>query len=141
LIEFQLDTLTEEDVPAALALWQEAFGELKPEDAPERLARTLRANPGLSVAARAQGRLVGSVIATTDGRRGFLYHVAVAAPQRRRGIAAALVREAVRRLLGAGLDVVHLRVEPGNAAARSLYRSLGFTEDAPVLGMRFRRPA
>ena len=79
------------DLDALLALWLEAFGALKPEDEAARLLETARANAGLFVVAELDRRIVGTALGTTDTRRGFLYHVAVAREHRRRGIASALV--------------------------------------------------
>jgi len=127
------------DLAAVHALWIEAFGGLKPEDEPVPLRRTWELAPDLFLVARDDGRIVGTTLGTTDGRRGFLYHVAVAASHRRRGIATRLVGEVSRRVFARGLHVVHLRVLGENAEAIAFYRALGFTADPPVLGMRLAR--
>jgi ribosomal protein S18 acetylase RimI-like enzyme len=128
-----------EDYDAALAIWREAFGGLKPEDEREPLRRTIERNPGLFMVAVLDGRVVGTAIGTTDGRRAFLYHVAVSASARRRGVATALVRAVASRTWAAGTGVIHLRVEGSNAAAIAFYERLGFTRDPPVMGMRLTR--
>jgi ribosomal protein S18 acetylase RimI-like enzyme len=127
------------DLAATHALWMECFGSLKPEDEPTALRRTWELAPDLFLVALDGSRLVGTTLGTTDGRRGFLYHVAVAASHRRQGIARELVQEVSRRVFARGFQVVHLRVLGENEDAIAFYRALGFTADPPVLGMRLSR--
>ena len=130
-----------EDADEARELWRRCFGALKDDDEPERLRRAFDRNPGLFLVDEIDGRIAGTTLATTDGRRGFLYHVATHPSYRRRGIAGALVREACRRLFERGVTTIHLRVAAENAAAIALYESLGLTRDPPVMGMRMVRRA
>ena len=67
------------DIPAAITLWQgmEGIG-LSPEETPAMLTAYLERNPEIrSAAVDASGRLVGALMGGHDGRRGFLYHLAV----------------------------------------------------------------
>ena len=128
-----------EDLAQVHALWLACFGALKPEDAEQPLRRTLERNPGLFLVEDIDGRIAGTTLATTDGRRGFLYHVATHPEFQRRGIAAGLVREASRRLFAQGVPVVHLRVAGDNLAAIAFYESLGLASDPPIVGMRLTR--
>ena len=80
--------MTEEDIPAALRLWQGLPGiGLRDADNPPSLARYLRRNPGCSYVALAEsGELVGVSLAGHDGRRGYMHHVAVSDEFRLQGI-------------------------------------------------------
>ena len=55
-----------------------------------------------------------------DGHRGWLYALAVDPDQRRRGIAKALVDEAITRLRALGCTKVNLQVRAGNDTADRL---------------------
>ena len=132
--EFRWDVLAQ-----VHALWLACFGALKPEDAEEPLRRTIERNSGLFLVEDVDGRIVGTTLATMDGRRGFLYHVATHPDFRRRGVGASLVREASRRLFALGVPIVHLRVAADNASAIAFYERLGMTSDPPVIGMRLGR--
>lgn len=129
------------DYPAVAKLWREVFGALKPEDEPQALTRTAADNPGLFLVAQVGGEIAGTVIGTTDSRRGFLHHVAVHPRWRRRGIARSLLAEVEQRLWATGVLTIHLRVESSNATAIEFYHRLGYTTDPPVIGMRRIRPS
>src|SRR5690349_6147680 len=81
------------DIPAVRELWAATDGlGFGPGDAPEDLVAFLARNPGCSAVAVDGERLVGALLAGHDGRRGFLYRLAVAGDCRRRGLARQLVR-------------------------------------------------
>ena len=122
-------TMTAADLPAAAALWAQAEGvELAEGDRPEQLAAYLKRNPGMSFVAERVGAagLAGAVLAGHDGRRGLLYHLAVAPDQRRRGIGRALVERAVAALRADGVERVLILVERGNDAGRDFWQRQGW---------------
>ena len=116
------------DLPAARALWAAAEGvELAEGDSPAELERFLRRNPDLSQAAvDAAGRLVGAVLAGHDGRRGLLYHLAVAPDCRGCGIGRELAGRALAALRGAGLVRVLILVARDNDAGRLFWLRQGW---------------
>lgn len=60
-------------------------------------------------------------------RRGWLEHIAVRRPWRRRGLAAALIADALRGLIAAGMTEAALGVDAENiSGALRLYESMGF---------------
>jgi ribosomal protein S18 acetylase RimI-like enzyme len=135
--EFRLREYGGADYAAVAALWREAFGRLKPEDTPAGLERVVGRNPGLFLLATAGEEVTGTVLGATDGRRGFLYRVAVAPGWRRRGVGRALVAEVERRLWATGVHTIHFRVEADNPGVLAFYARLGFTIDTPAIaGMR-----
>ena len=69
-----------EDYLAVVGLWESA-GEgihLGPSDTAEEIAKKSARDPQLFLVAERDGRIVGSVIGGFDGRRGLIYHLAVA---------------------------------------------------------------
>src|SRR5262245_39190851 len=93
----QFDFLTSDDYAAAMQLWKRVEGVRANESAAE-FARFLTRNPGLSVAARSGGELVGAVMCGHDGRRGYLYHLAVDPNFARRGIGGEIVARSLQAL-------------------------------------------
>ncbi|MGZ3422695.1 MAG: GNAT family N-acetyltransferase [Polyangiales bacterium] len=115
------------DLDEALALWGEAEGVImRGADSPPAIARYLARNPGLSLVAREETRLVGAVLCGHDGRRGFLHHLAVASTHRRRGIGGALVERCSAALLREGIAKCHLMVHAGNSHGRAFWERRGW---------------
>jgi ribosomal protein S18 acetylase RimI-like enzyme len=77
--------------------------------------------------AEQDGRPVGLAVGRMKGTRlGFLDLLHVRPEARRRGVAAALVREAVSRLRERGAEMLELEVVASNAGARAVYDRWGF---------------
>jgi ribosomal protein S18 acetylase RimI-like enzyme len=121
-----LREFTRADIPAVRALWArcEGLGD-GPGDAPDALSRFLERNPGLSPLALDENEIVGAALCGHDGRRGFLYRVAVAPTHRRRGIARALVERAFDGLRGAGIARGMMFVLAASDEARGFWRAVG----------------
>jgi ribosomal protein S18 acetylase RimI-like enzyme len=107
-------------------IWQDVgFRAIGDDDA--SLDRFAARNPGLFLVAEDDdGRIVGSTMAGWDGRRGWLYHVAVVAGQRRQGLASALVERAEADLRALGSPRVLVIVEAANTEAMAFWRSRGY---------------
>jgi len=117
------------DYDEVLALWQAAEGVgLHPNecDSREGVARYLTRNPGMCFVARDGTTLIGAAMCGTDGRRGYLHHLAVAEGYRRRGIATALVRRCLAGLKEMGIQKCNLFVFAANDAATQFWRKLGW---------------
>jgi len=76
------------------------------------------------------GRLLGYVLVLFHGRTALarLYSMAVAPEQQGQGLGRELLRAAEAAALNGGAAVMRLEVNPGNAPAVSLYRSVGYTD-------------
>jgi N-acetylglutamate synthase len=116
-----------DDVRGALELWRTCEGVgLSEGDTPERLAAFLARNPQLSHVAVWEDRLIGAVLAGHDGRRGFLYHLAVRDEFRGRGVGRALAKHATSAFRALGLTKFHVMVFRHNAAGEAFWTHLGW---------------
>ncbi len=77
------------------------------------------------------GGLAGYVLPKFEQARSelYIYDLAVAAAQRRRGVATALVRALQRLAAERGVWVVFVQADHGDDAATALYTKLGVRED------------
>jgi ribosomal protein S18 acetylase RimI-like enzyme len=124
------------DYDAVFSLWQATEGlVLRDADQRDPVLRYLARNPGLSFVAVSGGLLVGAVLCGTDGRRGYLQHLAVDRSHRRLGVGRALVERSLTALAAVGVDKCHLMVLPENDAARTFWRRIGWHERHDVLLM------
>ncbi|MCS2608790.1 GNAT family N-acetyltransferase [Halomonas dongshanensis] len=119
--------MTIDDYDAAVALWQQTPGvRLRDADSREGIDRYLRRNPGLSVVAEAEGRLVGTIMGGHDGHRGFVQHLAVASSHRRLDIGTRLVRRCLEALEREGIQKTHLMLLADNETGKQFWTRLGW---------------
>jgi len=115
------------DYDTVIELWHQSEGLLLREaDSREHIARYLKRNPGLSFVALRQKQIVGAVLVGTDGRRGYLQHLAVSPDHRHQGIGSQLVSESIRALESIGILKTHLFVIHDNRGVQTFYEKLGW---------------
>ena len=115
------------DHERAVALWCEIDSvEICEGDSREEVAEYLKRNPGLSRVAEIDGKMVGAVMCGHDGRRGWIYHLAVAQEYRGRGVGKMLLDDCVRGLQRAGLKRAIILVEGQNAAGHKFWLREGW---------------
>lgn len=121
--------MTIEDYGAVYGLWLscKGMGLNSVDDSREGIERFLRRNPDTSLVAEKDGKIVGVIMAGSDGRRGYIYHTAVSPDQRRQGIASKLVDAAMTALETAGITKVALVVFDRNADGNAFWEKSGFT--------------
>jgi ribosomal protein S18 acetylase RimI-like enzyme len=117
-----------DDYPAARLLWEsmEQGVHVGRSDALEEIEKKLRRDPDLFLLAEADGRLVGTVMGGFDGRRGLIYHLAVASEYRNQGLASRLMDEVEQRLREKGCLKCYLLVLDGNEQAAQFYEKRGW---------------
>ncbi len=121
--------MTLDDYAAAYRLWQQTAGMgLHPQDdSCEGFTRYLRRNPTSCFIAEQAGSLVGTILCGHDGRRGFIYHLAVAESARRNGLASRLVEQALAALRQENIQKVAFLVYRSNSDGNTFWDTQGFS--------------
>ena len=119
--------MTRSDYDEAYALWQRCPGiGLSDTDSSCAIGSFLDKNPGLSFIARQGTSMVGTCLCGTDGRRGFLYHLAVDPSVRRQGIGQVLVERSLNKLKEIGIKKCHIMVFSTNDLGLSFWQASGW---------------
>lgn len=97
------------------------------DDCQAGILQYLRRNPNTCFVAEESGRLTGAILSGHDGRRGYIYHLAVADRDRRKGIGSQLVNHALAALKAEGICKVALVAFKDNDPGNRFWESQGFT--------------
>lgn len=121
--------MTINDYDDIYALWLSCagMGLNNLDDSREGIARFLARNPDTCFVAVDGEKIGGVIMAGNDGRRGFIYHTAVAPEYRNQGIGAKMVDRTMLALKDCGINKAALVVFERNQAGNGFWEKQGFT--------------
>lgn len=96
------------------------------DDSKNGIRKFLKRNPNTCFVAECDDRIVGVILAGHDGRRGVIYHTAVANKMQRKGIGTSLVDSVMVALENEGIHKVFLVVFDRNIKGNEFWENLGF---------------
>ena len=115
------------DYETVIQLWHQTEGmSVRDADSRENIALYLDRNPDLSFVAISEGHIIGAVLVGTDGRRGYLQHLAVLPQFRGQRIGYQLISQSINALANIGIPKTHLFVYDDNLNAQKFYEKLGW---------------
>ncbi len=123
------------DYDELVRLWDESLLSYRPlgRDRKERIAREIGGDNAVFLVAVADGRIVGSVFGTHDGRKGWINRLAVSPAYRKRGIAGRLVAEVERHLGARGIEITACLIEGWNKVSMEVFERLGYRHHPDIL--------
>lgn len=122
--EFRFPT----DYEPAYKLWEsmEKGVHIGRSDTLAEIQKKISRDPDLFLVAELDAKIIGSVIGGFDGRRGLIYHLAVAVSFRGMGIGSCLMDEVEARLRDKGCLKCYLVVTRDNTEVEDYYRQRGW---------------
>jgi N-acetylglutamate synthase len=136
--EIEFRPLAPLDYDQVVALWRRCDGvEVAEGDDRASFASYLARNPGLSYAAVRGDVVVGAALCGHDGRRGLVYHLAVAPECRGQGIGKQILALGLAGLRKCGIARAIILVAKDNPLGQDFWISQGFEpiSGALALGM------
>jgi ribosomal protein S18 acetylase RimI-like enzyme len=122
-----INQFTMDDFPVIHVLWQRAGLWMRPSDGLAATALKLARDPELFLVARdGDGVIVGTAMGGWDGRRAYIYHLAVLPERVRQGIASLLVDELEERFRALGAMKAKLQILTDNNASRAFFERRGY---------------
>jgi ribosomal protein S18 acetylase RimI-like enzyme len=123
------------DYEQLIALWKEGNIPYRPQgrDSKKNIQRQLRQPTSFYFVAENQGKIIGAILGTHDGRKGWINRLIVALAYRKKGIAKRLVQEVEQRLTAAGIDIVACLIEDWNDVSTEVFERLGYTKHPDIL--------
>lgn len=122
--------ITLSDLPALLLLWQMAGLKISPTDTITGLRRHIGVTGHLALAlCTPDGSIVGSVLGSDDGRRGWINHLAVHPDVQGHGLGRTLINTISARLKAQGCEKINLLINGPNKKVVPFYQTHGFGFD------------
>ena len=123
----EIRVMTVSDYDGICEVWENHGGTNPVDDSYDGFAKYLRRNPTTSFVAEDNGKIVGTILAGHDGRRGLFHHVSVLPEYQKQGIGKMLVDNAMEALEKEGITKVLLVVFKDNDNGNAFWEHLGFT--------------
>ena len=119
--------MTIEDYESVVELWRRT-DEIVLSDTDEKqpIGRFLSRNPGLSLVAEKNDQVIGVILCSHDGRRGYLHHLAVDTRYRRMGLGRKLVQECLLLLVREGITKCNIFILEHNESGIAFWEYNGF---------------
>lgn len=121
-----------EDYNEIITLWEHTEGMwLSEADSLPNIQRYLERNPNCCFVAEKQINddcpvLVGTLLAGHDGRRGYMYHLAVDPAYRGQQIGKSLIAQSMQGLMDSGIDKCHIFVMATNESGQQFWSVNGW---------------
>jgi ribosomal protein S18 acetylase RimI-like enzyme len=133
----KITTMKISDYDQAYSLWAktEGMGLHNDVDCKKGIGRFLRHNPGLSVVAKDDDKIIGTLLCSFDGRRGHLLHLAVSKDYRKQGIGKKLVDKVMSKLQAMSVRRCILCTYRTNRTGMKFWKHLGWTGRTDVILM------
>mgnify|MGYP001178478682 CR=1 FL=1 len=126
-MSIKLCAMSAQDYDQVQQLWSRCEGLSQP-DSRAQVEALVQYHPGLSLVARNEEEIVAAILAGHDGRRGYLYHLAVDVAHRQQGLARRLVQHCLDQLETAGIPRCSVFVYQENEEASQFWKSLGWRQ-------------
>jgi len=124
----QIRALDANDYDRIREIWSLAGLSFRPNGRDDRahVQEEMERDTAIFLGAEIGGELVGVVLGTHDGRKGWINRLAILPTYRKQGIAKALTIEVERQLNELGILIVTCLIEGGNDASTAFFQSLGY---------------
>lgn len=123
------------DYEPVIALWKKGNLPYRPQgrDSEQHIAQQLKQRTSLYFVAEHEGVIIGAILGTHDGRKGWINRLVVAPAFRKKGIAKRLVQEIEQQLTAMDIDIIACLVEDWNKVSENVFERLGYTKDPDIL--------
>lgn len=119
--------MTPQDYPQMMALWKNTEGMgFSDSDEYEPTARFIEKNSDLCFVCEVNCGIIGTVLCGSDGRRAYIYHLAVDKAYRRGGIGSELVKHVHQALKKTGIVKCGLFIFETNTSGMAFWKKCGF---------------
>jgi ribosomal protein S18 acetylase RimI-like enzyme len=123
------------DYDALIKLWKAAELPNRPygRDRRDKIKEQIKKKCSIYLVAELDGKIVGSILGSHDGRKGWINRLAVLPKYRKRGIGAKLLGEVEKRLCKQGIGIIACLIEDWNITSMMVFERLGYEKHPEII--------
>ena len=124
----EIKTMTSGDYDIIIDLWKRAELSYRPKgrDSKDEICRQIKENNDLFIGAFENNILIGVIVGSDDGRKGWINRIAVDPKHRRKGIAQVLINAIEDALKKRGRKIICTLIEDWNKSSLKLFRKCDY---------------
>ena len=135
-MNYSTRTMHPSDYEQALQLWQSLPGMgLSSADEKENILDFLQKNPSTCFVTLKDGNLIGTILGGSDGRRGYIYHLAVQQCEQNKGLGKKLMELCLNEFRKSDIQKCHIFVISDNAEGIAFWEKVGWQLRDDILVM------
>lgn len=123
------------DYDSVITLWKTGNIPYRPQgrDSRKNIKEQLQQPNCYFLVAEIDKKIIGAIVGTHDGRKGWINRLVVAPSYRKKGVAKRLVEEVEHHFSGLGIDIVACLIEDWNTTSMQVFEQLGYTKHTDIL--------
>ena len=127
--------MTLKDYNAVIALWKQGDIPSRPQgrDSRKNIAKQLKQPNCYFLVAMTANQIIGAIVGTHDGRKGWINRLVIAPSYRKKGIAKQLVAEVEKHFSHQGIDIIACLIEDWNTTSMKVFKQLGYVKHTDIL--------
>jgi Acetyltransferases len=124
----QIREMETSDYDEAYLLWESVpgMGLNTLDNSQTGITKLLQKNPGLCFVAIVDKKIVGTILGVTDGRKGYLYHVAVSKDYQGQHISKQLIELVKQKFKAQGIQKIGIFIMNDNQNGKDFWKHQGF---------------
>ena len=130
MIKIRYRNFSMADYDAVVELWKLSGLPIKDKgrDRPEKIKEELKRGIAHFILAESENKLIGVVLLTHDGRKGWINRLAVHPNYRNKGIAHIIVKKSEEYFHQIGIEIIACLIENYNQESLEVFQKLGYIE-------------
>lgn len=134
-LKVSLRKMTLQDYETIIKLWKQGDIPYRPQgrDSRKNIKEQLGQPNCYFLVAETDKTIIGAIIGTHDGRKGWINRLVVEPSYQKKGIAKRLVEEVEHHFTSLGIDIVACLIEEWNTTSMQVFEQLGYTKHTDIL--------
>ena len=133
--ELTIRKMNIDDYDDLIKVWKEAGLLYRPKgrDRKNKISKELKKPSTNILLMEYEHNIIGSILVTHDGRKGWINRLAIAPQFRNKGLAQKLIAEAEKILIQQGIEIIACLIEDWNEQSIKLFQKVGYKKHTDII--------